>query len=98
MTHPSLCASSHKSWGPVERQRQFHSRNVIETMCVSIVRKHLVGWRDIKRVTIRRVHPQGTGPNWEVERFEPALPATTEEAARRLIKGLQDQVALGAAS
>ena len=76
--------------------KQFHSRSVIEAMCVSIVRDQ-VACRDLKRVVIRRMHPQGTGVNWEVERFEPPLPTTSEDIARHVIKGLQDEVTLGKA-
>ena len=77
-------------------RRQFHSRAVIESMCVRIVRDQ-VACRDVKRVVIRRLHPQGTGPNWEVERFEPPLSTAAEDIALRIIKRLQDQVALGKA-
>jgi hypothetical protein len=48
-------------------------------------------------VVIRRLHPQGTGANWEVERFEPPLPTTSEDMGRHVIKRLQDAVTLGKA-
>ena len=65
-------------------------------MCVSIIRDQ-AACRDVKDVVIRRLHPQGTGPNWEVERFEPPLPTSSEEIARHVIARLQDEVALGRA-
>jgi hypothetical protein len=83
----------------MERQsttKQFHSRAAIEAMCLSIVRDQ-AACRDLKRVMIRGLHPQGNGPNWEVERFEPPLATTSEEIARHVIKRLQDEVALGSA-
>jgi hypothetical protein len=78
------------------KPKQFHSRSVIEAMCVRIVRDQ-VACRDLKQVVIRRLHPQGNGPNWEVERFEPPMPTTSEDIARHVIKRLQDEVALGRA-
>ena len=76
------------------RPKQFHSRAVIEAMCVSIVRDQFA-CRDLRRVVIRRLHPEGTGPNWEVERFEPPLPTTSEDIARHVLKRLQNEVTLG---
>jgi hypothetical protein len=76
------------------KPKQFHSRSVIEAMCLSIVRDQ-VACRDLKRVAIRRLHPEGHGPNWEVDRFEPPLPTTSEDIARHVLKRLQNEVTLG---
>ena len=52
---------------------------------------------EAKKAVHERLHPHGTGVNWEVERFEPPLPTTSEDIARHLIKRLQDDVMLGKA-
>jgi hypothetical protein len=46
-----------------------------------------VACRGLKRVVIRRLHPQGNGHGWEVERFEPPLPTPSEEIARHVMDG-----------
>jgi hypothetical protein len=49
---------------------------------------------EIKEVKIRRTYPTGTGPNWEVQEFVPALPPIAKRAALVAISHLTGTYAL----
>ncbi len=47
------------------QQKPTKSRAWLEAECLKLARRTL-GGSEIQRVTIRRLHPKGMGPNWKV--------------------------------
>jgi hypothetical protein len=47
------------------QQKPTKSRAWLEAECLKLTRRTL-GGSEIQRVTIRRLHPKGMGPNWKV--------------------------------
>jgi hypothetical protein len=47
------------------KQMQAKSRDWREAECLKLA-KRSIGGSEIERVTIRRLRPKGTGPNWKV--------------------------------
>jgi len=47
------------------RQLPTKTKDWLEAECLRLTRR-APGGSEIQRVTIRRLHPKGTGPNWKV--------------------------------
>jgi hypothetical protein len=47
------------------RQLPTKTKDWLEAECLRLARR-APGGSEIQRVTIRRLHPKGTGPNWKV--------------------------------
>ena len=47
------------------KQMPTKSRDWLEAECLRLAQL-VLGGKEIQRVTIRRLHPKGTGPNWKV--------------------------------
>jgi hypothetical protein len=58
------------------------SREWLEAECLRLATK-MPGGRQIERVTIRRLHSKGTGPNWKVADLipQPALAVSAQVRA-----------------
>jgi hypothetical protein len=61
------------------------SREFLETECVRIANGQ-IGGRGTERVTIKRVFPNGSGPNWDVGDIQPQLPTIADKEVRDAIK------------
>ncbi len=59
------------------------SRDWLEAECLKLA-KQSRGGSEIQRVTIRRLHPKGNGPNWKAADVfpQPALPMSAEVRAK----------------
>ena len=66
-----------------QKQKPTKSREWLEAECLKLARQTLGGDK-IQRVTIRRLRPKGTGPNWKVADIipQPALPLSVEIRAK----------------
>src|SRR5205823_11225567 len=76
------------------RQRTFPmpmpiSRASLEAECLRVTRKQQ-GCRGTHAVTIKRLHPEGSGPNWEPQQIYPALDKVAEHYARRALAELRE--------
>src|SRR5215211_1338993 len=60
------------------------SRAWLEAECLRVTRKQL-GCNGTQAVTIRRLHPKGSGPNWEPQKFRPSLDKVAEHYARKAL-------------
>ena len=68
------------------------SRAWLEAECLRVTRKQL-GCSGTQAVTIRRLHPKGSGPNWEPQQFRPPLDKVAEHYARRALAELSEMYA-----
>jgi hypothetical protein len=75
------------------KQMPAKSRDWLEAECLRLASR-APGGKDIQRVTIRRLHSRGTGPNWKVADIipQPALAFSTE--VRALLADLPASYAL----
>jgi hypothetical protein len=87
MCYPSRRAISRKDRSTMkqnEKQKQplAKSRDWLEAECLRLA-STAPGGSEIQRVTIRRLHPKGTGPNWKVADLipQPALTFSAEVRA-----------------
>src|SRR2546430_5674430 len=62
------------------QQKPTKSRAWLEAECLKLARRTL-GGSEIQRVTIRRLHPKGMGPNWKVADI--AADATGQQRSAR---------------
>ncbi len=75
------------------KQAPAKSRDWLEAECLRLANR-APGGSEIQRVTIRRLHPKGTGPNWKVADLipQPALAFSAE--VRALLADLPASYAL----
>jgi hypothetical protein len=65
------------------KQMPTKSRDWLEVECLRPARL-ILGGKEIQRVTIRRLHPKGTGPNWKIADIIPQpTPFVVEKYATR---------------
>jgi hypothetical protein len=69
------------------------SREWLETECLKLARR-AVGGNEIQRVTIRRLRPTGTGPNWKVADLIPQPTLLVSAEVRAALVRLTDNYAL----
>jgi hypothetical protein len=69
------------------------SRDFIEAECLKVAKRQL-GCHDLKAVHIGRTRPRGSGPNWEVLGFTPALPSAAHDFAMTAIAPVRQKYAL----
>jgi hypothetical protein len=74
-------------------QMEWKSREELEALPLEVTKRQL-GCKDTRQVTVRRLHPTGSGPNWEPDKFEPPLAPIAEQEAREAIAGLTGSYAL----
>jgi hypothetical protein len=62
-----------------KKQKPTKSREWLEAECLKLARQ-TPGGSEIQRVTIRRLRPKGTGPNWKVADIipQPPLPLSVD--------------------
>jgi hypothetical protein len=65
----------------------------LEIECLKVL-KYNPDTRDITRVGIVRLNPEGSGPNWTVVKYEPLPSAIGLQIARDLIAGVSGTFAL----
>ena len=65
----------------------------LETECLKVLKRD-PHTRDIARVGIVRLNPEGTGPNWIVVEYEPMPSASGLQIARDLIARVSGTFAL----
>ncbi|SDJ17696.1 MULTISPECIES: hypothetical protein [Bradyrhizobium] len=65
----------------------------LEIECLKVL-KYNPHTRDITRVGIVRLNPEGSGPNWTVGKYEPLPSAIGLQIARDLIAGISETFAL----
>lgn len=70
------------------QQMRIRSKGILEQECLKAARFR-TECRAIERITIRRLRPQGSGPNWEPAEFHPLPTRPAEMAARHAIVRLQ---------
>jgi hypothetical protein len=70
------------------------SREWLEAECLRLA-KRAAGGREIERVTIRRLSPKGTGPNWKVADLIPQPTLAVSSKVRDLLAHLPNEHALG---
>ena len=70
------------------------SREWLEAECLRLA-KRLPGGREIERVTIRRLSPKGTGPNWKVADLIPQPTFAVSRKVRDVLAHLPGEYALG---
>lgn len=71
------------------------TQKFIEAECLKVARSAL-GCGYLERVLIERTKPVGSGPNWQVFGFRPALPTIAHAQAIEVIGPLRDRYALEA--
>jgi hypothetical protein len=76
------------------RQLPTKSRAWLEAECLKLARQTL-GGSEIQRVTIRRLHPKGTGPNWKVADIIPQPTLVVSVEVRAALAHLTGTYALG---
>ncbi len=54
----------------------------LEAECRRVANREIEVRGELVHVKIRRLHPAGSGPNWEVAEFVPPLPPIAERMAR----------------
>jgi hypothetical protein len=69
------------------------SRAALEAECLRITKKQQ-GCAHTQSVTIRRIRQEGSGPNWEPQKFLPPLDKVAEYYARRALAKLGESYAL----
>ena len=69
------------------------SRDWLEAECLRLA-SVAPGGSEIQRVTIRRLHPKGTGPNWKVADLIPQPALTFSAEVRASLAGLPATYAL----
>jgi hypothetical protein len=69
------------------------TRSELETLSFEIA-KGCLGCNELTHVAIRRLHPEGSGPNWEPVKFFPRLPPIADGEARHAIAVLTGRYAL----
>jgi hypothetical protein len=69
------------------------TKDFIEAECLKVARYGL-GCSELEAVSIVRIKPEGSGPNWEVGSFSPALPEVALKDAKRRIDPLRQEYAL----
>jgi hypothetical protein len=69
------------------------SRAWLEVECLRLA-KQTLGGSEIQRVTIRRLHPKGTGPNWKVADLIPQPTALVSGEVRDALSRLTGKYAL----
>ncbi|MBX9826379.1 MAG: hypothetical protein K2Y27_15485 [Xanthobacteraceae bacterium] len=65
----------------------------LEAKALEIARREM-GCRELAAVRIKRILPEGSGPNWQVAAFEPPLPPAAETFALEAIALLRGTYAL----
>jgi hypothetical protein len=55
------------------------------------------GCDHVQAVKVKRLHPKGTAPNWDVAEFIPALDKLAEAYARKAINRLRQEYSLAPA-
>lgn len=70
------------------------SREWLEAECLKLARQTL-GGSEILRVTIRRLHPKGGGPNWKVADIIPQPALSVSEEIRAKLAHLPGKYAMG---
>jgi hypothetical protein len=74
-------------------ERLQKTRAFIEAECLKAASAQNL-CRELKHVKIRRLFPNGTGPNWEPAEFEPPLSTVGACVAQKAISSLHDSYAL----
>jgi hypothetical protein len=74
-------------------QMEQKSRSELEALSLESAKRQL-GCRDLTHVPIRRLYPEGSGPNWEPAKFVPTLPKIADGYARKAIAALTGRYAL----
>jgi hypothetical protein len=69
------------------KQPAAKSRDWLEAECLRLA-SGFPGGGEIQRVTIRRLHPKGTGPNWKVADLIPQPALTFSAEVRASLAGL----------
>jgi len=69
------------------------SRQWLEAECLKLARR-TIGGSEIQRVTIRRLHPMGRGPNWKVADLIPQPTLLVSGKVRDRLAGLTSIYAL----
>ena len=69
------------------------TRYALEALSLDSAKRHL-GCRALTHVLIRRLYPEGSGPNWEPAKFVPTLPDIANGYARKAIAALTGRYAL----
>jgi hypothetical protein len=69
------------------------SRDFIQAECLKVAKRQL-GCHDLQAVRIGRTKPKGSGPNWEVLGFTPALPPVAHDLAIIATAPLRQRYAL----
>jgi hypothetical protein len=87
----SFCACA--AWSFMPEKMPEMSRAFIEAECLKVASREQ-GCSDLQRVTIGHLRPSGSGPNWEVLGFSPALPELAFDYAMRAIDRLRQKYAL----
>src|SRR5258708_29535526 len=64
------------------------TREWLEAECLKVANRQIEVRGELVHVSIRRLYPAGSGPNWEVAEFFPPLPRIAEHAARVAISDL----------
>jgi hypothetical protein len=65
------------------------SRAALEAECLRVTRKQQY-CAQTQSVVIRRLRPQGSGPNWEPQQFRPPLGKVAEHHARKALAELAE--------
>jgi hypothetical protein len=75
-----------------QRQKPTKSRAWLEAECLKLARTH--GGSEIQRVTIRRLRPKGSGPNWKVADIVPQPKLEVSIEVRKKLARLPGRYAL----
>jgi hypothetical protein len=78
---------------PQPKQMPVKSRAWLEAECLKLAKRTL-GGSEIERVTIRRLHPKGTGPNWKVADLIPQQTLLVSQEVRDALSRLARKYAL----
>jgi hypothetical protein len=74
------------------KSKPVKSRAWLEAECLKLAKRTLSG--EIERVTIRRLHPKGTGPNWKVADLIPQQTLLVSQEVRDALSRLAGKYAL----
>jgi hypothetical protein len=78
---------------PMPLPMEQKSRNELDALSLEVAKRQ-IGCRGTERVTIRRLPPNGSGPNWAPDKFYPPLPDIADGEARDAIANLTGRYAL----
>jgi hypothetical protein len=75
------------------KSKPVKTRAWLEAECLKLAKRTLSG-SEIERVTVRRLHPKGTGPNWKVADLIPQQTLSVSQEVRERLSRLAGKYAL----